>query len=92
MTLLCFFNKYMQMLNLPDLLKENSTLLDLLKAFQPTEISECLFQGIQLIPSPGSIDYLYSGAYFFLESVFDVGKFYSFTRLFNFKPKHRKTN
>ncbi|XP_047954928.1 Fanconi anemia group D2 protein isoform X3 [Salvia hispanica] len=74
-TLLCFG----KMLNLPDLLKENSTLLDLLKAFQPTEISECLFQGMQLIPSPGSMDYLYSGAYFFLESVFDVAINFSFT-------------
>ncbi|KAG6393159.1 hypothetical protein SASPL_147394 [Salvia splendens] len=74
-TLLCFG----KMLNLPDLLKENSTLLDLLKAFQPTEISEGLFQGMQLIPSPGSMDYLYSGAYFFLESVFDVAINFSFT-------------
>ncbi|KAL1536039.1 Fanconi anemia group D2 protein isoform X3 [Salvia divinorum] len=74
-TLLCFG----KMLNLPDFLKENATLLDLLKAFQPTEISECLFQGMQLIPSPGSMDYLYSGAYIFLESVFDVAINFSFT-------------
>ncbi|KAK6140442.1 hypothetical protein DH2020_025826 [Rehmannia glutinosa] len=68
-TLLCFG----KMLNLPDLLKEKTILSDLLQAFQPVEISDCFFQGLQLIPSPGNVDYLYSGAYIFLGNVFDVG-------------------
>lgn len=78
-TLACFFTLiHLQMLNLPDLLKENTVLPNLLKAFQPTEISDCFFQGMQLIPSLESMDYLYSGAYNFLEGVFDVGMFSSF--------------
>lgn len=74
-TLLCFG----KMLNLPDLLKENAILSDLLQAFQPTERSDNFFQGMKLIPSPGSMDYLYSGAYLFLGSVFDVAINFSFT-------------
>lgn len=66
------------MLNLPDLLKENAILSDLLQAFQPTERSDYFFEGMKLIPSPESMDYLYSGAYLFLGSVFDVGMFFSF--------------
>ncbi|KAL8545696.1 hypothetical protein ACS0TY_005722 [Phlomoides rotata] len=74
-TLLCFG----KMLNLPDLLKETTILSDLLKAFQPMEIPDCFFQGMQLVPSPGNMDYLYSGAFIFLESVFDVATTFSFT-------------
>ncbi|KAH6772470.1 fanconi anemia group D2 protein [Perilla frutescens var. frutescens] len=74
-TLLCFG----KMINLPDFLKENTILSDLLKAFQPTEISDSFFQGMQLIPFPGGLDYLYSGAYIFLGSVFDVAINFSFT-------------
>lgn len=79
------------MVNLSHLLKDNTVLSDLLKAFQPTEIPDYFFQGMQLIPSPGSVDYLYSGAYIFLGSVFDVGMYFSFySFFFNIKPKQRK--
>ncbi|GFP99763.1 fanconi anemia group d2 protein homolog [Phtheirospermum japonicum] len=74
-TLLCFG----KMLHLPDLLKEKTILSDLLQAFQPMEIPDCFFQGLQLIPSPGNMDYLYCGAYIFLGSVFDVAMDFSFT-------------
>lgn len=74
-TLLCFG----KMLNLPDLLKEKTILSDLLQAFQPLEMSGCFFQEMRLIPSPGNMDYLYSGAYIFLGGVFDVATNFSFT-------------
>lgn len=61
------------MLNLPDIQKEKSILSDLLLAFQPKEIPNCFLNGMHPIPSPGNIDYLYSGAYAFLQGVFDVG-------------------
>ncbi|KAI3445229.1 hypothetical protein Pfo_001894 [Paulownia fortunei] len=68
-----------KMLNLPDLLKEKTILSDLLQAFQPMELSGCFFEGLQLIPSPGNMDYLYFGAYIFLGSVFDMAINFSFT-------------
>ncbi|KAL3629924.1 hypothetical protein CASFOL_026236 [Castilleja foliolosa] len=74
-TLLCFG----KMLHLPDLLKEKTILSDLLQSFQPIEIPDCFFQNLQLIPSPGNMDYLYCGAYIFLGSVFDVAVDFSFT-------------
>ncbi|KAL6570222.1 hypothetical protein OROMI_014736 [Orobanche minor] len=40
---------------------------------------DCFFQGLQLIPLPGNMDYLYCGAYIFLGSVFDVAMNFSFT-------------
>ncbi|KAL0364789.1 UNVERIFIED_CONTAM: hypothetical protein Sangu_0576500 [Sesamum angustifolium] len=66
------------MLNLPDLLKEKTILSDLLQAFQPLEMSGCFFQEMQLIPSPGNMDYLYSGAYICLGGVFDAATNFSF--------------
>ncbi|KAL8061718.1 hypothetical protein ABFX02_02G103500 [Erythranthe guttata] len=74
-TLLCIG----KMLNLPDVLKEKEILSDILQAFQPMEISGCFFQGMQLIPSPGNMDYLYSGAYIFLGTIFDEAMNFSFT-------------
>ncbi|KAL6563004.1 hypothetical protein OROHE_005591 [Orobanche hederae] len=73
--LLCFG----KMLHLPDLLKDITILSDLLQAFQPMETPDCFFQGLQLIPLPGNMDYLYCGAYIFLGSVFDVAMNFSFT-------------
>lgn len=78
MTLLFDISPLVQMANLQNLLNDYTFLSDLLKAFQPTEIPDCFFQGMQLIPSPGSMDYLYSGAYIFLGNVFDVGMYFSF--------------
>ncbi|KAL3814707.1 hypothetical protein ACJIZ3_015975 [Penstemon smallii] len=74
-TLRCFG----KILNLPDLLKEKTILSDLLQVFLPMEISDSFFQGMNLFPSPGSIDYLYSGAYIFLGGVFDIAISFSFT-------------
>ncbi|KAG8391040.1 hypothetical protein BUALT_Bualt01G0146600 [Buddleja alternifolia] len=74
-TLICFG----KMLNLPDILNEKTLLSDFLWAFQPMEISGCFFQGMQLIPSPGNMDYLYCGAYIFLGGAFDVAINFSFT-------------
>ncbi|XP_051122489.1 uncharacterized protein LOC127245545 isoform X2 [Andrographis paniculata] len=73
-SILCFG----KMLTMPDLLKEKSILLDVLQAFQPIEMVENFFEGMQLIPSPGNIDYLYAGAYMFLGGVFDVVIKFSF--------------
>ncbi|XP_022863768.1 Fanconi anemia group D2 protein isoform X2 [Olea europaea var. sylvestris] len=67
-----------KMLNLPDIQKEKSILSDLLLAFQPKEIPNCFLNGMHPIPSPGNIDYLYSGAYAFLQGVFDVAITFSF--------------
>lgn len=78
MTLLFDISPLLQMVNLQNLLNDYNFLSDLLKAFQPSEIPDYFFQGMQLIPSPGSTDYLYSGAFIFLGNVFDVGMCFSF--------------
>ncbi|KAK2983061.1 hypothetical protein RJ640_006448, partial [Escallonia rubra] len=69
---------FSKMLNLPDVQTETMVLTDLLEAFQPSKIPDCIFSGIHPIPSAGSIDYLYCGAYFYLEGVLDVASTYSF--------------
>lgn len=61
------------MLNLPDIKMNKSVLSDLLEAFQPSKISESVFDGIQPSPSPGTIEYLYLGASSFIEDVLDIG-------------------
>lgn len=61
------------MLNLPDILMEKSVLLDLLESFQPPNVPDSIFFGMELIPSSGSIEYLYLGAYSFLEEALDAG-------------------
>lgn len=61
------------MLNIPDTLMDKSLLSDLLQSFQPDKISNDIFAGMLLIPSSGSIDYLYLGVYSFLEEALDVG-------------------
>ncbi|XP_010327602.2 uncharacterized protein [Solanum lycopersicum] len=66
-TLQCFGKT----LNIPNVQRDRSVLSDLLEAFQPISISDCFFQGMQLIPSPGDIGYLYAGAYLFVGIIFD---------------------
>lgn len=61
------------MINIPDVLDDNSALSDLLVAFQPIEFPKCIFQGMELIPAPGSIGYFYVGAFSFLEGIYDIG-------------------
>lgn len=74
------------MLNLPDILTEKKLLSDLLESLQPLKVSECYFSGMNIIPLAGSIDYLYIGAYSFLEEALDVGMLYAYSVLlpFNF--------
>ncbi|KAF9620306.1 hypothetical protein IFM89_011041 [Coptis chinensis] len=66
-----------KMLNLPDIKMNTPVLLDLLNAFQPVRIPDSLFSGIQPIPSPGNIDYMYCGIFSFLEGVLDSACSYS---------------
>ncbi|KAF9592010.1 hypothetical protein IFM89_011593 [Coptis chinensis] len=66
-----------KMLNLPDIKMNTPVLLDLLNAFQPIRIPDSLFSGIQPIPSPGNIDYMYCGIFSFLEGVLDSACSYS---------------
>nr|XP_017231975.1 PREDICTED: Fanconi anemia group D2 protein isoform X1 [Daucus carota subsp. sativus] len=69
---------YNKMLNLPDILTEKKLLSDLLESLQPLKVSECYFSGMNIIPLAGSIDYLYIGAYSFLEEALDVACTFSF--------------
>ncbi|KAG5626396.1 hypothetical protein H5410_011614 [Solanum commersonii] len=67
-TLQCFG----KMLNIPNVQRDRSVLSDLLEALQPISILDCFFEGMQLIPSPGDIGYLYAGAYLFVGNIFDA--------------------
>ncbi|XP_019161655.1 PREDICTED: Fanconi anemia group D2 protein homolog isoform X2 [Ipomoea nil] len=73
---LCCFSK---MVNIPEIQRETAVLTDLLEAFQPTKIPDSFFLGMRHIPSPGNIDYLYSGAYYYLEELFSIASTISFT-------------
>ncbi|KAF5195581.1 Fanconi anemia group d2 protein, partial [Thalictrum thalictroides] len=61
-----------KMLNLPDIKMNMPVLSYLLKAFQPMSLPDSVFTGIQPIPSPGNMDYLYCGAFSFMEGVLDT--------------------
>lgn len=74
-TLSCFS----KMLYLSAIQEEKSCLSDLLEAFQPSKIPDCIFSGMQSIPSPGNVDYLYCGAYSFLEGVLEEAITLSFS-------------
>ncbi|XP_049388880.1 uncharacterized protein LOC125853255 isoform X1 [Solanum stenotomum] len=73
-TLQCFG----KMLNIPNVQRDRSVLSDLLEALQPISILDCFFEGMQLIPSPGDIGYLYAGAYLFVGNIFDAACAVSF--------------
>ncbi|KAI3969598.1 hypothetical protein MKX01_020159 [Papaver californicum] len=60
-----------KMLKLPDIQMDMQLLLDLLEAFQPIGVPEIVLS-ISPLPSAGSIDYMYCGAYSFLEGVMDI--------------------
>ncbi|KAI3939421.1 hypothetical protein MKW98_022289 [Papaver atlanticum] len=62
---------FSKMLKLPDTQMDMQLLLDLLEAFQPIGVPE-LVLSINPLPSAGSIDYMYCGAYSFLEGVMDI--------------------
>ncbi|URD96210.1 Fanconi anemia group D2 protein [Musa troglodytarum] len=72
---------YSKLLRLPDLFLDSNIaiLRDLLAAFQPIEKFEEFFSGVQPLPTPGSISYLYSGAYSYFEGIIDVACSFSFT-------------
>ncbi|KAM6572236.1 hypothetical protein CsatA_016316 [Cannabis sativa] len=58
-------------INLPDILMNKEILLYLLEAFQLGKIPEHFFSSMQLTLLPGTAEYLYVGAYLFVESVLD---------------------
>ncbi|KAI3921745.1 hypothetical protein MKX01_005434 [Papaver californicum] len=60
-----------KMLKLSDIQMDMQLLLDLLEAFQPIGVPEVVLS-INPLPSAGSIDYMYCGAYSFLEGVMDI--------------------
>ncbi|XP_057956644.1 uncharacterized protein LOC131149872 isoform X3 [Malania oleifera] len=70
---------FSKMLNIPDFLMNKTVLLGLLEAFQPTMVWDSIFSGVQPIPTPGSIGYLYCGAYSFFEGILDLASSFSFT-------------
>ncbi|THU74124.1 hypothetical protein C4D60_Mb04t30040 [Musa balbisiana] len=72
---------YSKLLRLPDLFLDSNMpiLRDLLAAFQPIEKFDEFFSGVQPLPTPGSISYLYNGAYSYFEGIIDVACSSSFT-------------
>ncbi|KAJ6912410.1 Fanconi anemia group D2 protein [Populus alba x Populus x berolinensis] len=71
-------HSFSKMLNLIDIQMHKSVLSDLLEAFQPREVSENVFSGLQHSPSPGTIEYLYLGASSFIEDALDMACSFSF--------------
>lgn len=61
------------MLNLPAIQREKPVLSDLLEAFQPNKIPDSVLSDIQPNILPGTVEYLYLGAYSYLESVLNTG-------------------
>lgn len=61
------------MLNLPDIPTDRCLLSDLLRAFQPDVVPDGALSGMEPCPLPDSIEYLYYGAYSFLESFLNIG-------------------
>ncbi|KAI0501331.1 hypothetical protein KFK09_016275 [Dendrobium nobile] len=60
--------------------QENFGILkDLLEAFQSTEVPCNFFSGLQQLPTPGSIDYMYCGVYSFLEGTLEKSFLSSFS-------------
>ncbi|XP_042478961.1 Fanconi anemia group D2 protein homolog isoform X2 [Macadamia integrifolia] len=70
---------FSKILNLPDIQTDKAVLSDLLGAFQPVKVRYSLLSSIQPIPSPGNIDYLYCGAYSFLEDILESDLSFSFS-------------
>lgn len=68
------------MLSFPEIfLHVNLPILrDMLETLQPTEIVGSIFSEIQPSLLPGNLEYLYGGAYIFLEAIIDEGMHISF--------------
>lgn len=65
------------MLDLLEIHMDKSVLSDLLQSFQPIEIPNSVISGTQPIPLPGTTEYLYLGAFSFLEGVLNIGMLFS---------------
>lgn len=61
------------MLNLPSIQREKAVLSDLLEAFQPIKILDSVLSDIQPNILPGTVEYLYLGAYSYIEGVLNIG-------------------
>lgn len=73
---------FSKMLTLPGFETDKSLLLDLLEAFQPTEIPVASFPDLQPFPSPGTKDYMYIGVYCFFEDILSNACSFSFDLAF----------
>ncbi|KAF3445135.1 hypothetical protein FNV43_RR14828 [Rhamnella rubrinervis] len=69
---------FCKIINLPDIRMDKTVLSYLLEAFQPVNIPDDIFSGMQLNLSPGTIEYQYFGAYLFVEGVLDTACSFSF--------------
>lgn len=67
------------MLNLPAIQREKPVLSDLLEAFQPNKMPDSVLSDIQPNILPGTVEYLYLGAYSYIESVLNTVCSFSFT-------------
>lgn len=61
------------MLSLPYILKEHRILSDLLEAFQPIKSPDAVLSDIHSNISKGTLEYMYLGAYSYIESVLNIG-------------------
>ncbi|EFH46527.1 hypothetical protein ARALYDRAFT_915332 [Arabidopsis lyrata subsp. lyrata] len=68
---------FSKMLTLPEFETDKSLLLNLLQAFQPTEIPVASFPDFQHFPSPGTKEYLYIGVYYFFEDILNKGNYFA---------------
>ncbi|KAG2717749.1 hypothetical protein I3760_03G190400 [Carya illinoinensis] len=73
-TLHCF----RKMLSLSSIQKEHRILSDLLEAFQPIESPDAVLSDIRSNLSQGTLEYLYLGAYSYIESVLNIVCSFSF--------------
>ncbi|KFK23117.1 hypothetical protein AALP_AAs49591U000300 [Arabis alpina] len=73
---------FSKMLTLPGYETDKSLLQDLLEAFQPTENPVASFPDFQPFPSPGTKEYLFIGAYCFLEEILNNACSFSFDLAF----------
>lgn len=80
----------MQMMDIRDMFADTSipVLRDLLESLQPTQRPDDFIFGIHPSPAPGNIDYLYCGAYSFLEGVLNTGAgCFIFQTIYFYDPK-----
>ncbi|XP_062170326.1 uncharacterized protein LOC133876038 [Alnus glutinosa] len=70
---------FSKMLNLPSILREKKVLSDLLEAFQPIKIPDSVLSDIQPNILPGTVEFLYLGAYSYIEGVLNIVCSFCFT-------------